>query len=65
MELRAIEVLSAESVLALRFEPRTSDSKVKMIHYTNGSDLKVQKNHLHHYIPPPFEERRLVWGDSI
>ena len=34
-------------------------------HYTKGSDLKVRKNHLHSYIPSPFEDRRLVWGDSI
>ena len=39
--------------------------KRRRYHYRKGSDLKVRKNQLCHYIPPPFEERRLMWSDSI
>ena len=46
------EVPNAESVPAPRFKPRTFDSKVGRYHYTKGSDPKVRKNHLCHYIPP-------------
>ena len=39
--------------------------KQRWYHYTKGYDPEVQKNRLLHYIPPPFEERRIEWGDSI
>ena len=38
--------------------------KRRRYHYTKGSDQKVRKNHVRHYIPPPFEESRLVSGES-
>ena len=45
--------------------PGSPIPKQRWYQYTKGSDPEVWKNHFHHYIPPPFEERRLKWGDSI